>query len=374
MTDLEADILIVGGGMAGVSLAYELSSHRKIVLIEREDMPGCHATGRSAAMFLPRYGPEPVRAISRASQPFFDRPPPGITDVPLLIPRPAMTIAREDQVAALRECHDPQAEAWIGEEEALALVPLLRPGQAVAALLDSAAADIEVATLLQGYWKCARANGVSGLFGVSIEAIRRDPAGWLVETPTQRVRAPLLINAAGAWADEVATHCGIPPIGLEPKRRTAVLIQPPEGQDIRDWPLVMTADESLYFKPDAGLLLVSPADETPSPACDAQPEELDIAIAIDRLQQVADIDVRRIDHRWAGLRTFVRDRCPVVGGDPEDTGFFWFAGQGGYGIQMAPALARIGAALVMGEELPQEARQEGVDVSALRPDRLRVAV
>lgn len=372
MIDLYADVMIVGGGMAGVSLAYELSLQCRVVLIEREDMLGCHATGRSAAMFLPKYGPEPVQAISRASLPFFNDPPPGITETPLLRKRRALTIARKDQIDALRECFTPQNELWLSEEEALSLVPILRRGEIEASLLDGAASDVEVATLHQGYWKCARANGASLLFGVSTDEIWRDQDGWRVETPAYRVRAPLLVNAAGAWADEVAEHCGIAPIGLQPMRRTAALVRVPDGMNIRDWPLVVTVDESLYFKPDAGLLLISPADETPCEPCDAQPEDLDVAIAIDRLQQVAHIDVRRVEHRWAGLRTFSPDRCPIVGFDPDDSGFFWFAGQGGYGIQMAPEMARIGAALIMGRSISAEGDEFGVSDAAISPHRFRV--
>jgi D-arginine dehydrogenase len=187
------------------------------------------------------------------------------------------------------------------------------------------------------------------------------------------VKAPVLINAAGAWADEVATACGARALGLQPLRRTALLIDPPAGVDIRDWPAVIDADEQFYFKPDAGKLLLSPADETPNPAADVHPDDLDVAIAVDRVQAALDIDVRRVSHSWAGLRTFSPDRVPVVGFDPEVAGFFWCAGQGGYGIQTSPAMARTAAALVKQESLPADIAAQGLAAEDLSPQRFSKA-
>ena len=183
--------------------------------------------------------------------------------------------------------------------------------------------------------------------------------------------APVVVNAAGAWADVVAELAGARPIGLQPMRRTALLVDPPEGVRIDDWPMVIDVEETFYFKPDAGLLLLSPADETPSPPCDAQPEALDVAVAIDRVQTATTLEVRRVRHRWAGLRSFVADRAPVAGWDPEAAGFFWLAGQGGYGIQTAPAMARTAAALLQNEALPGDLVDAGVDPRALSPERLQ---
>ncbi|MEN8197687.1 MAG: FAD-binding oxidoreductase, partial [Pseudomonadota bacterium] len=195
--------------------------------------------------------------------------------------------------------------------------------------------------------------------------------GWIVDTPAGRFQAPVLVNAAGAWADEVAELTGLRPAGLTPKRRTVMLIDPPEGIDISAWPMTLDADEELYFKPDAGKLLLSPADETPSPPCDAQPEELDIAIAIDRLEKMTSLDVRRPSHKWAGLRTFAPDKTLIAGFDPDMDGFFWLAGQGGYGIQTSPSMGRIASALVAGDKFPPDLAALGLDKDVLGVERLR---
>jgi D-arginine dehydrogenase len=253
------------------------------------------------------------------------------------------------------------------------MMPLLRLGHVRGAMLDETAADIDVDALHQHYLKTFLAQGGVIRTDSGVTGIARAGDGWVVEVRGGRFRAAIVVNAAGAWADEIAAMAGVSPIGLMPKRRTAVLIDPPDGT-VPDspgiWPAVVDVEERFYMKPDAGKLLISPADETPSAPCDAQPEEIDVAICIDRIENAFDISVRRIEHKWAGLRSFVADKAPVAGYAPDATGFFWLAGQGGYGIQSAPALSRAAAALVLGRALPGDIAAEGVAPWMLGAERL----
>jgi D-arginine dehydrogenase len=372
------DFIVVGAGIAGASVGYELARESRVCLVEAEDRAGFHATGRSAALFAPSYGGRHIRAITRASRVFFDRPPPGFCEHPLLQQRGSMLIARSDQYDRLGQMVDAIRESGgsislIDEKEAMARVPLLRAGYLARAALDSDALDIDVNTLHQGFLRGARSAGATLISGGAVTEARRRNGLWSIELRDGPVSAPVLINAAGAWADELAQICGARTLGLQPLRRTALLIDAPAGVDIKKWPAVIDADEQFYFKPDAGRLLLSPADETPSAPCDAQPEEFDIAVAVDRVQTALDIEVHRIGHRWAGLRTFSPDRLPVLGFDPQLAGFFWCAGQGGYGIQTAPAMARAAAALAKHESLPDELAAEGLTAQDLSPNRFAVA-
>lgn len=371
------DFIVVGAGMVGASVAYELAPAARVCLIEGETRPGLHSTGRSAALFAPSYGGREIRAITRASRAFFDRPPAGFGEHPLLQPRGFLCIARPDQrgrldamVAAIRASGG--ALAPMDVQEAMARVPLLRGGHLAAAAFDAEAMDIDVHSLHQGFLRGARAAGAELVTAGPVTQARRRNGVWSVELQGVSVSAPVLINAAGAWADQIGKLCGARELGLQPLRRTAILVDAPEGVDIRHWPLVIDADEQFYFKPDAGKLLLSPADETPSPPCDAQPEELDVAIGVDRVEAALNLEVRRISHRWAGLRTFAPDRVPVLGFDAELPGFFWCAGQGGYGIQTAPAMARTAAALARQESLPADVAAEGLSARDLAPGRFAV--
>jgi D-arginine dehydrogenase len=253
--------------------------------------------------------------------------------------------------------------------EALAMVPILRAEAAAGAWLDQSGHDIDVAALLQGYLRVARRNGARLVMGAAEITLLRKGGLWLVRSRVGEFRAPLLVNATGAWADKVAVQAGAKAVGLQPMRRTAMTVAAPAGCEVRHWPAVIDADESFYFKPDAGQLLLSPANEDPMVPCDAVPEELDVAIAVDRFERATTMRVQRVSHRWAGLRSFVADRTPVVGFDPRVEGFFWLAGQGGYGIQTAPALARVAAALITGQDLPSDIHAEGVAAEALDPAR-----
>jgi D-arginine dehydrogenase len=375
MTTDKADIIILGAGIAGASAAYELASTHRVLLLECEPQPGLHSTGRSAAIFSEIYGNATVRALSRASRTFLFAPPVGFADAPLVSPRATLFVAPPEQVDALRAMRN-DADVAKGTEplsvdEALARVPILRRERIAEALFEPGACDIDVNGLHQGFLRGFKARGGRLICDVRAEALDRKGAVWRVIAGDAEFEAPVLVNAAGAWADEVAKLAGVPAIGIEPKRRTVVLLDAPKEHDIRSWPLTIDADETFYFKPDAGRVLLTPADETPSPPCDAQPDEMDIALAVDRFESFTTMRVRRVVHKWAGLRSFARDKTPVVGFDPAAPGFFWLAGQGGYGMQTSSAMSRIAAALVRGEDVPADIRAEGATAAALAPARLR---
>jgi D-arginine dehydrogenase len=335
--------------MAGASAAYALAAHGAVIVLEQEDRPGVHATGRSAALFTETYGNATVRALTRASRSFLTEPPGGFCETPLLRPRGALFIAGEAEWPRLHALAEEEratgAFAALSGEEARALVPILKPEAAVAGLMEAGAKDIDVDAMHQGFLRGLRQRSGEVVVDAGVSALRRESGRWVAATKAEEFIAPIVVNAAGAWADRVAALAGLGAIGLQPKRRTAALVDAPDF-DIAAWPLVIEAGERFYFKPDAGRLLISPADETDTEPCDAQPEELDIAIAADRVEAATTLSIRRIAHSWAGLRTFAPDRTPVCGFDPKTEGFFWLAGQGGYGIQTAPALAELTARLI----------------------------
>ncbi|WP_348525002.1 FAD-dependent oxidoreductase [Pararhodobacter sp. SW119] len=369
-------VIVIGGGIAGASVAAELADlGARVVLLEREAQPGYHTTGRSAALFTIAYGPPVIRALSRASAAAFQAPGDAMRPHPLLRPRGAVFLARPDQRATL-EALETELGASVkplGQAALRDMLPLLRPDYCAAGLIDRQAADIDVDALHHQYLRRLAASGGELRCGAEVLALQRDGGGWRVETPGGALRAEIVVNAAGAWADELAGKADVAPVGLMPKRRTALLVAPPEGAAHDSWPMAVDVDERFYLKPDAGKLLISPADETPSPPCDAQPEELDVAVCIDRIQRAFDLPVRRIEHKWAGLRSFVADKCPVAGYAPDAPGFFWLAGQGGYGIQSAPALARFAAALALDRAPPADVTDEGVGAAALAPGRRALA-
>ncbi|MDB6084197.1 MAG: FAD-binding oxidoreductase [Gammaproteobacteria bacterium] len=368
------DFIVIGAGIAGASAAAELSSAHRVCLLEAEPQPGFHSTGRSAALFLESYGNRVIRNLSRASRQHLFDPPPPFALGPWTKPRGALFIAsheQADKLLSLSGREDVRSSAReVTAAAAQELCPVLRSGYVGGALYEPNAADIDVHGLHQAYLKQFRAN--AGVLATShrVDAIAHSAGHWEVQAGTKTFAAPVVINAAGAWADQIALLAGVTPAGLQPMRRTAILVDAPEGYSTGGWPLVIAADESFYFKPDAGLLLLSPADETPMEPCDVQPDEWDIAVAIDRVTTAADIAVHRIRHRWAGLRTFVQDRSPVVGFDSKAAGFFWLAGQGGYGVQTAPALARVAAALACERPIPQALGDFGVEAGDLSPGRL----
>ncbi|MFV3073740.1 NAD(P)/FAD-dependent oxidoreductase [Niveispirillum fermenti] len=374
----EFEIVIIGAGMGGASMAACLVQAgvpgSGILLAEREAFPGYHTTGRSAALYSVLYGNNTVKALTSASRAFYMQPPAGFADHPLLTHRGCLYIADDDGLGELQEIEAGarrvgETACWLTPQEVVAKVPILRSGAFRHALWEPDAKDIDVHGLHQGYLRQARAGGVTLRTDADLRAVKRQDGGWIVTLGTEKVRASMLVNAAGAWADHVARMAGVPAVGLMPLRRTAMLLDPPSGADIQQWPALINPGGGFYFKPDAGMILASPADETPSPPCDAQADEWDIAVCVDRVQTAADLPVRRVTRSWAGLRSFVADRSPVLGRPSGHPDFFWFAGQGGYGIQMAPALAQVGAAMLTGRPLPSSVTDLGVTAADLSPDR-----
>ena len=370
------DIVIVGGGMAGASAGYFMAGQARVLLLEMEAQPGYHTTGRSAALYSEAYGNAAIRALTSGGRAFYEAPPPGFADHALLTPRGALFIGRADQSAAL-DATAVEASANVDTIRRLdaaatrALVPVLRPDYVSGGVHEPEAMDIDVHALHQGFLRGLRARGGEVRVGAEVTGLAHDGTGWRVESKAGTVRAPILVNAAGAWCDVVAAMAGVDPIGLVPKRRTAVLFAPSDGIDSSGWPLTVDVDEQFYFKPDAGKLMGSPADETPMEPCDVQPDEFDIALAVDRIQTASTLEIRRIEHRWAGLRSFVADKTPVVGFDSAAEGFFWLAGQGGYGIQTAPSMGRVSAALAAGDDIPADLQEFGVRAAALSPSRFK---
>jgi D-arginine dehydrogenase len=365
------DAIVIGAGIAGASTAAHLATDRHVALIEAEDAAGYHSTGRSAAIWIHNYGPPDVRVLTGLSRVFFEHPPPGFADQPILSPRPVVFLAPPAQLEHLNRL--------LGEgiglrertpEQVRMLVPALRPGYAVAAAIEEDAFDMDVATLHQGFLRQLRAAG--GVLALRSRAgpIERRGMVWEVRTSSGAAfSAPVIVNCAGAWGDVVAEQAGAAPLGLVPKRRTGAIIDPLSWEAAR-WPMVNDVDHTWYVRPEARTkLMVSPADETPTTPHDVQPDELDIAFGIDRMQQALDIEVRRVEHAWAGLRTFTPDRNLAIGWDPAVEGFFWCVGQGGYGIQTSPAAGRLAADLIAGRD-PGEA---GRVVAGVAPGRFAPA-
>ncbi len=368
---------MVGGGIAGVSAAYELATNADVVLLEREEQLAQHTTGRSAAAYLETYGNATVRRLTIASREFFTNPSTEPEASDLLTPRGMLWIGPTDRTALLESIAAAGAELvpsvrLISSDEALALCPVLRPEHAAVAVIEPDARDIDVAALHQAYVRGLRARGGQIVRATPVIGLRRRRDRWIIQTPVTMFEADVVVNAAGAWADDVAGLAGgVAPIGLQPLRRTAFMCAAPDGVDVRTWPLVADVDDNFYFKPEGRQLLCSLADETPSPPCDAQPEEVDVALAIERINAATTLGLRHVRRAWAGLRSFVADRTPVVGMDPDVPGFFWLAGQGGYGIQTAPAMGRATAALVLEGRLPEDLAAVGVTEADLSPARFR---
>ncbi len=338
-----SDFLIIGGGIAGTGAAARLAPDAKVTVLEMEDALGRHATGRSAAIFIRNYGNATLRALNAASEPVLKNPE-GISEESLLSPRGEMLIATEDELDAFKAYLDgADGMEVLTAEEAVALFPLLRKETIAAAAIERDAQDIDVDRLLQGFARLARKAGARFVTEAPAQRILRSGGQWRVETPKGAFEAPVLINAAGAWADQIAGLAGVRKVGLVPMRRSAAIVPPPDGIDVTKWPLVASASEQWYANDDMVL-----------------------AEGLHRFEQAVTMSVTRVERNWAGLRSFVADRTPVVGFAPDAEGFFWLAGQGGYGVQTAPALSRLVADLCLKHpsELPEKV------VAALDPARL----
>ncbi|MBT3556306.1 MAG: FAD-binding oxidoreductase [Rhodospirillales bacterium] len=382
MSNNKSDFLVIGAGIAGASAAARLSQHGSVIVLERESQPGYHTTGRSAATFEPSYGSHDVRKLILASEEFLRSPTVGYGDgSSFLSPRGIMAIFRADQKEAMeREFEDVQSTSpdfrILSQQETLERVPILDPDYMAASIYSDLAQDIDVHALHQAYLGVIKSNDSQLIVNADVTAISHHASGgdWHVDTAKAgSFSAPIVINAAGAWCDVMAELAGVPAIGLEPRRRNAVLIPGPEGYDVSSWPMLGGSDPAFYFKPDAGRLMVSPEDAIPSPPCDARPDEMDIAIAIDRFENATTVSVKRPEHTWAGLRSFVADEMLVAGFDPDPahSGFFWLTGQGGYGIETSPAMSLIASSLVRGTAFPDHMAAFDLSAADVAPGRLK---
>jgi D-arginine dehydrogenase len=376
---MDADFLIVGGGIAGLSAASRLVRHGKAIVLEGEEALGYHSSGRSVSFSHFGNGNAAARGLTAWSQPFFERPPEAFSPSPLARTFPSLYFAFEENRPALDSLEAEMARFTerirrVDSAAMAALCPALRtgPGGAVSGVLDPTGLKLDADALLQGYARAVRAGGGELLNGRRIVSIERRGEGWEVRSEDGgRWVAPILIDAAGAWADRIAAMAGVTPLGLQPMRRTIIAVDPPAGTDVGGWPFSHSVAGDFYMLPEAGQLLASPVDEVADDPCDAAPDDYDVALAADRLEHYTTVPVARIAHRWAGLRSFVADRVPTAGFDPGSPGFFWLAGQGGYGLQTAPAMAAIVESLVTGGPWPEGLAELGVLPEHVRPERLR---
>lgn len=362
-----SDVLVIGGGIAGLSVGARLSGRAIVTVLEGESAPGYHASGRSVAFAHYGLGNEPVRTLTALSM--AELAAHGSV-------HRALHIARADQIAALDALEDVHRQyacdySRIGPDEARVLVPALKPEACAAALVDHGSLKLDTNAMLQAHAAQIRANRGAVIPDARVTMIGHERGKWVVvRSDGMRHAAPVLVNAAGAWADEVARMAGVTPVGIEPRRRTVISFAAPEGADLRGWPFTKTVGEGFYLLPEGrGQLLASSMDQTPSDPCDAAPEELDIAIAADRVSQATTLAIRRIAHSWAGLRSFAPDELPVVGHAADAPGFVWCAGQGGAGFQTAPALSRIAAAAALGQPLPEDCAEAGLSFATFSPAR-----
>ncbi|MDO4683522.1 MAG: FAD-dependent oxidoreductase [Lautropia sp.] len=394
------DFAVVGAGIAGASVGWQLArAGASVVVLEREAQPGYHSTGRSAAMFMESYGTEHTRALTRASRAFFLRPPTGFSEHPVLSPRGVLYVGQAGQEPLLEAAHAAYVAQGLrvkrlSATEALEKVPCLKPDALVGAVWDEDAADMDVDALHQGYLKGMKQHGGALKCQSPVLSVEWDEEGWYLtlkgkdagaQAPQSAddpdvlpsvhenvVRAKVLVNAAGAWADELARLAGVRPLGLVPKRRSAFLFAPPDGLDVRGWPTVLGVDESYYFKPDAGMLLGSPANADPVEPHDVVAEEWDVALGIHQITEATTLTIRRPSHTWAGLRTFAPDSELVIGWDADVDDFFWLVGQGGYGIQTSAGASELAASLLLRQSLPVHLRQFGVSPAVVDPARFRL--
>ncbi len=369
------DFIVVGGGIAGVSAAYELAAHGSVCLLEQEQQLAYHTTGRSAAISMESYGNQQIRSLTCASRGFFENPPEGLAEHPLWSPRGALIVAQAARVDKLAARYTavlgqvPTAK-FLDDKQVLELVPYLAEGAWSAGIYEPSAFDLDVHGIHGAYLGGLRARG--GVVKREAEVLRGEHRNghWTLHTADgQRLEAAIVVNAAGAWADEFAQRCGVSKVGVRPLRRTVLAVDP--QCDVHHTPYLGTVDEDIFIKPEAGRLIVSPCDENPSLPCDALPDELDLAITMDRLQSTTRLRPRSIINKWAGLRTFVADRSPVLGQDPQHESFIWLAALGGYGIQAAPAIARLCSHAALGIAMPADLAALQLNYQHFSPARCR---
>jgi len=368
-------VVVVGGGIAGASVAYELAGSADVVVLEREEVCGYHSTGRSAALFTECYGDTVVRSMAIAARSFLTEPPPGFSDTPILHPRPVLFVGTEAQRRNLDEAYDEYramvpAVRRVDADEAIARCPALDRDVIVGGVLEPDAADIDVSALHASFLRGLGQRGGRIVTDAGVVGMRRNGGRWVVETTAGSFDGEVVVNAAGAWCDVIGVMVGADPIGLVPKRRTAFTFRAPDDADPRTWPMVIDVAEHWYFRPEGSRLLGSPADETPMEPCDVRHEEIDVAMGIERLEAVTTMHIRSIDRAWAGLRSFVADHRPVNGWDPEVSGFYWLAGQGGFGIKTSPTMARFAAAMIVAGTPPADLVSAGLTADAVGVARL----
>ncbi|MCF8473851.1 MAG: FAD-binding oxidoreductase [Emcibacter sp.] len=376
-----ADFIIIGGGIAGAAAGYELSKIGKVIILEKENLPGYHSTSRSSAIFQKSYhhGDPLLNILVCASEDFLMNPPDDFTSYPLLSPRPLMYIVPNGKRSKLEALQKDLIKInidshYIDHAEVKKLLPILDQNYQDNVLLEQDAADIDVNALHQGYLNHIKAHDGEIITNAEVMDLKRLRNQWHLKTKVGEFIAPIVVNAAGAWVDEVARHANITPINIEPLRRTVIMVTLPKTLCPDHWPLVMDIDKGYYFKPDSGKILMTPGDSHLSPPLDAQPEEIDIAYGAHYLENATTLTVDKINHSWAGLRNYVKDGYPVVGFDPEQDGFFWLAGQGGFGIKTAPAMGRISAALIKDGKLPQDILGLGLTEDQISINRLKPKV
>ncbi|WP_321325056.1 FAD-dependent oxidoreductase [uncultured Parasphingorhabdus sp.] len=365
------DVIIIGAGIAGASIAAEIGADRSVLLLEAEDHPGYHSTGRSAAFWTESYGGPLVQPLTSASRAFLETPPEDFSETPFLGPRGAVNIGRDDEQHLAEQFLADFADSGVrmerwSREQTAALVPDLKPAWQHA-VYEPDCRDIDVAALHAAYLRSASRKGVKLICRAPVSAITKKDGLWELTAGDHSCRAVLLVNAAGAWADTIARMAGVTPVGIQPLIRNMVQIEtdPPSSQAM---PLVVGLDGSFYFKPEAGgAYWLSPHDEIPSLPGDVAPDELSVATAIDRFEKVMDVDIKRVSRKWAGLRSFAPDRLPVIGFDSTAEDFFWFAGQGGFGIQTAPAAAKLAGSLLLDQTADESLR--AVDASRYAASR-----
>ena len=376
---MRADFIIIGSGMAGMSAAYRLSKHGKVIVLEKESLLGYHTTGRSAAFFTENYGNKIIRSITKASRHFLENPPSCFKDDKLMTQYGgSLFIANKKQSKYVDKELDYAKSVSanvieIEKKEVLNMVPAIRVNYIDRALHEPDSKVMDVDLIHQGFARGLKNNDGNILFDSEVCSIKKNLGNWNVKTNNNEFTAPIVINAAGAWCDEIALLANSKPLNLSPKRRTVIIFEDSTNFDSSNWPVVIDIEDNFYFKSEAGKILASPADETDSPPCDSQPEEIDIAITIDRLENATNFKIKKIDHKWAGLRSFFPDRTPVVGEDPNLSGFYWLAGQGGYGIQTSPGISKIIECLITGIKWPEYLSNNLIMPETLSPTRKTIS-